>query len=96
MRRTVTSIALASALLMATAAALPAGENVAQHSPPAVVEVIPGADVASSMVLAQYSQDSGYSSSRSYRLPRGAVKLGIMLIVGVIAGCGWLLKRVFA
>jgi hypothetical protein len=98
MRRFFLVAAIASALFVAGAAQLPAVERTSAPAPTAFVETdsvshLPTTDLFSTPLLAQYSNDNGYSGSSRVRIP---IKLIVGLVMGVIAIGGWVLKRVFA
>lgn len=96
MRKLVIASALAVSLVICGAGQLPAAEGTCRSTPVACIETVTVSITGSTPLLAQYSSDNGYSSSSSTRIPRGAIKLGIFLVIGLISLCAWVVRRVFS
>lgn len=96
MRKWVFLTGMVLVLFASSAAQLPAAEQNARPATVVTVETASGVSAFTAPILAQYSSNNSYSSSGSTRIPRGAIKLGIFLVIGFISLCGWALKRVLS
>ncbi len=61
----------------------------------AAVPSVAGAGVELPLVVGQYSSDSS-SSSGSTRVPRGVIKLGIALVIGLFSAGAWVIRKMTA
>ena len=98
MRRFFLVAAIVSSLFVAGAAQLPAAERTSSPAPTVFVETasvsnLPSTNLLSTQLLAQYSNDNGYSGSSRVRIP---IKLIGLVIMGIIALGAWVVKKVFA
>jgi hypothetical protein len=61
----------------------------------AAVPSVAGAGIELPLVVGQYSSESS-SSSGSTRIPRGIIKLGIFVVIGLFSAGAWVIKKMTA